>query len=268
MIESDNGATLSDEQVLYRMFQIHHLREQWGPIQQCRALENTYREVSRGAAIKKIDDPRAATKATAIALAEQTGIDERTALDRVKFLRWPKKIKEKLYKSPEAEGYWYICEIEEKIIIPSLVNYPEYFEKVPVDSVRECLFSKLGESITRSTDGRKVAPYFRAEFKKTADHKKVRSVLANLVSRQEMSYEDAQSELEKEFPDLLQRDPPSPRKVVSLLVTLEAELERFDVDSIMAATRRAKAKPAELREAAESLAKGLDQFIHRIKEAM
>ena len=125
------------------MFQIHHLQQQWGAIQQCRALEGTYREVLKDSQIKKIADPKAATKAAAIALAEQTGIDERTAFDRVKFLRWPKKIKDRLYESPDQEGYWYICEIEEKIILPALVNYPEYFDKVSVDEVRGCLFKKL-----------------------------------------------------------------------------------------------------------------------------
>ncbi|MEX0978827.1 MAG: ParB/RepB/Spo0J family partition protein [Pirellulales bacterium] len=267
VIEGDDGAKLTGEEVLFRMFQIHHLREQWGPLQQCNALEKTYRDVIALPAIKKIEDPRAATKAAAIALAERTGIDERTALDRVKFLRWPRKIKKKLYENPEAEGYWYICEIEEKIILPSLVNYPEYFEKVPVDEVRECLFSKLGQSLTRSTDVRKVAPYFRTEFKKSGDQKKVSRVLGDLVKRQSMTYEDAQSELEKQFPDLLQRDPPSPRKVVSLLVNLEAELERFDVESLVSATHRAKAKPRELLDAAESLANVIEQFIDRIKEA-
>jgi ParB/RepB/Spo0J family partition protein len=268
VIEGEDGTSLSDEDVLYRMFQIHHLREQWGPIQQCHALEKTYQKVIKNSEIKRIEDPRAATKAAAIALAEQTGIDERTAIDRVKFLRWPKSIKDKLYKKPDSEGYWYICEIEEKIILPSLVNYPEYFDKVPADEVREALFKKLGKSLIRSTDVRKVAPYFRAEFKKGPEQRKVKSVLADLVKRQDMSYEEAQAELEKEFPDLLQRDPPSPRKVVSLLVNLEAELERFDVESIVEATRRAKAKPAELLEAAESLHEAIEQFIERINEAL
>ena len=82
-----------------------------------------------------------------------------------------------------------------------------------------------------------------------------------------MTYEEAQSELEKQFPNLLQRDPPSPRKLVSLLVNLGAELERFDVESIADATRRGKAKPEEVLEAVQSLAEVIEQFIHRIKGA-
>ncbi len=267
VIASEDGAELTSSEVLFRMFQIHHLREQWGPVQQCHALERSYRDIIKEPAIKQISDPRAATKATAITLAEHTGIDERTALDRVKFLRWPKKIKDRLYKNPEEEGYWYICEIEEKIVIPSLVNYSDYFDKVPVDEVRELLFGKLNHSLTRSTDVRKVAPYFRAELKKPVEQKKVKTVLNSLVTRQDMSYEDAQNELQKQFPDLLQRDPPSPRKVVSMLVNLQAELERFDMESILEATRRAKARPAELLEAAETLAEGIADFINRVKKA-
>ena len=199
-------------------------------------------------------------------LAEQTGIDARTAYDRVKFLRWPQAIKRRMYHNPQEEGYWYICEIEDKIIIPSLGNYPEYFEKVDVDEVREMLFNKLGKSLVRSTDVRKVATYFRAEFKKPADKAKVKSVLSELAKKQDMTYEDAQNELERHFPGLLQRDPPSPRKIVSLLVNLQAELERFDSDSIVEATRRAKAKPIELLEAAESLSETIGQFITRIRK--
>jgi ParB family chromosome partitioning protein len=268
VISAQNGNALSDSEVLFRMFQIHHLREQWGPVQQCNALETSYRDIIREPDIRKISDPRAVSKAVAIRLADQTGIDERTALDRVKFLRWPRKIKQKLYDDPHEEGYWYICEIEEKIILPSLVNYPEYFAKVPVDDVREFLFAKLDHSLTRSTDVRKVAPYFRAEFKKAEEKKKIKAVLNALVTRQDMTYEDAQHELQRHFPNMMQRDPPSPRKVVSLLVNLQAELERFDVDSLPKATKRAKAKPSELVDAAESLAEAIADFIKRISEAM
>jgi hypothetical protein len=268
IIEGEKGEKLTDEDVLFRMFQIHHLQKQWGPVQQCNALERMYAAIIKEPDIKKLSDPRAVTKSVAIRLAEQTGIDERTALDRVKFLRWPKKIKSRLYDNPQEEGYWYICEIEEKIILPSLVNYPEYFESVPVDDVREFLFSKLDHSLTRSTDVRKVAPYFRAEFKRADERKKVKTVLNALVTHPEMTYEDAQNELEKGFPEMLQRDPPSPRKVVSLLLNLETELERFDVESFVTATRRAKAKPLELLEAAETLLEGIADFIKRIKKAI
>jgi ParB family transcriptional regulator, chromosome partitioning protein len=267
VIAAPNGNTLSDSDVLFRMFQIHHLREQWGPVQQCKALEKLYRDITRDPQIRSIHDPRAASKAVAIRLADETGIDERTALDRVKFLRWPSSIKQRLYADPREEGYWYICEIEEKIILPSLVNYPEYFERVPVNQVRQFLFSKLDNSLTRSTDVRKVAPYFRAELKKAQDKKKVKAVLNALVTQSEMTYDDAQHELQKQFPDMMQRDPPSPRKLVSLLVNLAAELERFDLDSLLKATKRAKAKPSELLEAAQSLREGISDFVNRIREA-
>jgi len=192
-------------------------------------------------------------------------MDERTALDRVKFLRWPKTIKSRLYNNPQEEGYWYICEIEEKIILPALVNYPEYFEKVDVNDVRGFLFKKLDHSLTRSTDVRKVAPYFRAEFNSASDRKKIKAVLAQLVERPEMSYDEAQSELQKHFPDFLQRDPPSPRKVVSLLITLQTELERFDAESIEGAKRRGKASRHELLAAARSLSEALAEFIKLIE---
>jgi len=266
VIGGEGGKPLSPDEILFRMFQIHHLREQWGAVQQCHALEATYKEVVASPAIKKIKDAAGAAKAAAIALGDKTGIDTRTAYDRVKFLRWPNELKKRMYDNPQEEGYWYICEIEDKIIIPSLTNYPEYFEKVSVNEVRGMLFRKLGKSLVRSTDVRKVAPYFRAEFKTSAQKKKVKSILDKLIKKQEMTYEDAQNELEHQFPGFLQRDPPSPRKVVSLLVNLQTELERFDVESIVEATRRASARPVELLGAAESLAATIEQFILRIKK--
>src|SRR3954451_24661220 len=35
VIKPEKGSKISPSELLYRMFQIHHLREQWGPIQQC-----------------------------------------------------------------------------------------------------------------------------------------------------------------------------------------------------------------------------------------
>lgn len=63
-------------------------------------------------------------------------------MDRIKFLRWPKSIKNALYQDPDLTGYWYICEIEEKMIVPALTNYPEDFEERMLDDRQVDRFAK------------------------------------------------------------------------------------------------------------------------------
>jgi hypothetical protein len=157
----DEEGAFNEQDILYRMFQIHHNREQWGAVQQCKALEGVFKKISALRAITGIQDERAKIQAIAERLSQETGIDNRTALNRVYFLRWPQKTKDELYARP-TEGYWYLCEIEEKIIIPALVNYPEYFQKVQVDDVRSDLFEKLkSHAVAKATEVRRVASFFR-----------------------------------------------------------------------------------------------------------
>ena len=47
ILTTEDGEGLASRDLLFRMFQIHHLREQWGPIQQCAALEGTYAGIIR-----------------------------------------------------------------------------------------------------------------------------------------------------------------------------------------------------------------------------
>jgi len=263
----DEEGEYSPEDILFRMFQIHHNREPWGPVQECRALEAVYGRIVGSRSIRSIADERAQLKAIAEELVKATGIEERTALNRAYFLRWPKKIKERLYANPEEEGYTYIYEIEEKIIIPAVTNYPEYFEKVPVDEVRQDLFEKLEKhSLVRAIEVRRVAPFFREPMKSDADRRRLKAILSQLHKTTEFTYAEAQDELVKAFPDFLRRDPVSPRKLHSLLKALRLALEDFDSASIEAAKRRAKATRRELAEAAQSLIASLDEFLEELRE--
>ncbi|MHC4521680.1 MAG: ParB/RepB/Spo0J family partition protein [Planctomycetota bacterium] len=129
---------LTDKDVLLRMFHIHHNREQWGPVQECVALEDTYLKIARRRAIRNLPTEDEKTQAIAEELCRSAGIEFRTARDRVLFLRWPKDVKAQLYSQPTG-AYHYIVEIENHLILPGLRNYPEYFEEVPVDDVRRYL---------------------------------------------------------------------------------------------------------------------------------
>ena len=260
----DEEGKYSNEDILFRMFQIHHNREQWGPIQQCKALENVYKRIAAQSKVASILDERARIQAITEGLVKATGIDERTALNRVYFLRWPKDTKQQLYERPN-DGYWYICEIEEKIVIPALINYPEYFEKVPVDEVRKDLFAKLeAHSVDKSTDVRRVAPFFRDAMTKADDRKRIKGVLSQLHKHREMSYAEAQDELVKSFPEFLKRDPVSPRKLHSLLRALQIAIDDFDVSAIDKARRRAHATQSEIVSAINELTESLEAFTKQL----
>lgn len=257
----DENGSFSPREILYRMFQIHHNVEQWGPVQQCHALESKYGQIVKRQAISSIEDERRKLEAIAEEIAEATGIQQRTAMTRAYFLRWPDDIKDRLYKNPADTSYWYICEIEEKIIVPSLINYPEYFEKVPVEEVRRDLFEKLEKhSVDKSTDVRRVAPYFRSRMSDPSDRKKIQSILSQLHSKKSMTYGEAQDEFVHAFPKLLQREPVSPRKLYSLMKILQTALDDFDLTSFDTAKKRAKAGRSELRAALKELIRSLEEF--------
>jgi len=267
IITNDKGDELSSRDLLFRMFQIHHLREQWGPIQQCHALEATYDRVIRRKDIKSLVDVKVQVKAVTDELAAITGIDQRTTFDRVKFLRWPDDVKTPLYHTPSDGSYWYICEIEDKIVIPALCNYPEYFEKVSVNDVRKDLYKKLNVSLERATEVRKVAPFLREALSKTSDKRVVGRILDRLKGDPEMTYADAQEEFHRAFPDILKREPPSPRRLLTDMTNLDDQLGEFDVSSVGKAQHRAKAKPSELLAAARSLSVTLQGVMEQLAGA-
>jgi len=266
ILQKEDGRQLTTPELLYRMFQIHHLREQWGAIQQCFALEETYAHIARRPTIRGMQDDRKKFNAVVRALAERTGIDTRTASDRAKFLRWPQKVKDSLYAKPEAGAYSYILEIEDKIILPALSNYPEYFRQVPVDEVRLDLFRKLNASLAHAQEVRQLAPYFRTRLGRASDQKRVTAILGRLAKNVSMTYEDAHEELQKAFPDILPREPPSPKRLLSMLESLDTALQQFDPEAIKAATRRARASASELSQSAQSVLASLTSFIEELGE--
>lgn len=67
-----NDQELSDRELLYQMFHIHHNREQWGPIQQCRALEIPYNKIKSRRPISQIENEEGKIKAIAEELANET----------------------------------------------------------------------------------------------------------------------------------------------------------------------------------------------------
>ncbi|MBI4232365.1 ParB N-terminal domain-containing protein [Candidatus Peregrinibacteria bacterium] len=265
IIYKGNSGRLSDKEILFRMFQIHHLREQWDATQQCAALEDIYQDIVKKKYIKDISDLKLQLKAIAKELVSRTGIGERTAMDRIKFLRWPKELKEKLYDNPNEKGYWYICEIEEKIIVPALINYPEYFEKVSVDLVRRDLYDKLNYSLSRGIEVRRVSPYFNVAFKKNSDKAKVTKMLDRLRLNKEMTYEEAREEFEREFPGILRSESVSPRVLYNRIVGLASDIEGFDIESLKLPQRGKKITRKDLEAIIGTLDAALEEFVEALR---
>jgi ParB/RepB/Spo0J family partition protein len=203
---TDKG--LSDKAVLLRMFHIHHNREEWGPVQECLALEDTYDKIQRRPAIKSLLKEDEKTDAIAEELSKEAGIEFRTARDRVLFLRWPKDVKEGLYAEPSG-AYHYIVEIENHIISPALRNYPEYFDQVPVDDVRRYLLDKITvNAVGRGTEVRIAGPIVKFLTHKSSDRKKILRIVDDLVRDRNMTYQDAREEFERQFPQATSIAPP------------------------------------------------------------
>jgi len=256
--------TLADKDILLRMFHIHHNREQWEPIPQCGALEARYNQIAERKAIQKLSTDEAKVQAIAKALADEIGIELNLARDRVLFLRWPSDIKERLYRNPNKD-YLYINEIEKHIILPALANYPEYFQRVSVDEVRRFLYKKLlAKVVGKKISVRDAVPIVRFETHKPTEKKKVLRIFDELVKDPKMTFQDARDEFFREFPNARTISPPSPRKLLTLLITVQQSIEVFDINSFKTSVKRAKAGRRDVVKALEKLVEALQELKERI----
>jgi len=245
---------LDDDDLLVRMFQIHHNQQQWGAIQQCRALEGPYRSISGRRSIVAIGNDRARIKAIAEELSRATGIDLLTAENRIWFLRWPKSFKKRRYKG-NAKGYWYVCEIESRIIIPALENYPEYFEKVSADDVRLALYEKLEKkAVSAATEVRAASIIVSKAMRKKSARKSVKRILTALHKNHDMTYGEAREDFIREFPSVIKKLSHTPRKLFNAMEALAAVIEDFDASTISQYKHRAKIAPKKLLASAKNLA--------------
>lgn len=225
------------EAILQRMFQIHMNRDQWDAVQQCRASEEFY----AGLVSKYGND----SEALISEFANFTGNDLRTARNRVQFLRWPKEIKEEIYRDPgKHDSYWYVVEIEDKIVDPALRNFPEYFNKVPVDDVRRFLYRKWEAStIGAAVDVRQVAVMTRSKIEGATRRKKVFKILDKLVHEVDYSYNDAYQEFARQFPSLVEPKLPRPKALINWIRSLSDVLAQYEPQYLEA--YRAKAPSLE-----------------------
>src|SRR5712692_8434186 len=214
---------LAQREILQRMFQIHMNREEWGPVEQCRASEDLYEEL-----LGKFEDD---TEELISSFARFTGTDRRTARNRVQFLRWPGDIKRKIYEdSARHESYWYVVEIEDKIIEPALKNYPEYFDKVKVDDVRRFLYRKWEEGTLKAAiEVRTAGAIFRSRVEKKRERDRVIKIFDKLVKDVDITYQEAFEEFARQFPTFVEPKIPKPRALINSIRRLTDALSQYDL---------------------------------------
>lgn len=233
------------------MFQIHMNWSPWDAAMQCHALEGMYSEL-----VKEHDGDE---KQIIQQLSLRTGDDTRTIRNRVQFLRWPESIRHDVY-AHKHNAYWYIVEIEDKIVEPALRNFPEYFEVVrPVD-VRSLLFKKFEEGLVRAgVEVRRAAVIARTQVPPERRQEAI-SILDRLVKELDYSFEEAREDFLAVFPDTEQEPAPSPRTVLTSLRKVRDTLDAFSTGSMENATGRSRVDKADMVQAVSELVVALDRL--------
>lgn len=251
---------VSSSDVLLCMFHIHHNREQWGPIQQCSALEVLYNKFIKTSTYRDLTDEWEKIELATKFVEQKTGIDHRTARSRILFLRWPVDIKKELYRNP-SDAHTYIVEIEEGVILPVIKNYSEYFDGKSVDLVRSSLFKKYAVNAAfKGISVRVASPIFKFETYKSRDRSKILGILDNLINDTHMTYREAREEFDQKFPNARHIAPLSPRKLVNLLNSTCEKIDSFDISSISKSRGRSKATKKELLGSADKLKKSIEDL--------
>lgn len=188
---------IDKDEVKNIMFHIHTNRVQWSPCQQCKALESLYKQLKI-----KFDKNE---KKMEIELVKLTGTNKRTAKDRLNFLRWPMSIKQKAYDG-ELDLFRAIVEIEEGIMKPAEKNFPEYFNKVNKNEVRELLLKKyINGVVCAGIEVRKVNNILRTSKENKVQHNIALKLFNKLVTKIDYTYEEAQEEFFEKFPEAEQK---------------------------------------------------------------
>jgi ParB/RepB/Spo0J family partition protein len=235
------------------MFQIHTNWSKWDAAMECHALEAEYAEL-----VSKYGEDLDSQKSIIHELEDRTGDDERTVRNRVQFLRWPKKIKEEVYArknkyARKHSPYWYIVEIEDKIIEPAMKNYPEYFKVVPPSEVRSLLFRKFQQGLVKAAvEVRKADIVARTPV---PDEKRnvPLDILKRLATEVDYSFAEAKEDFLQHFPEADVEPPPSPRTILNQVRKLLEALQDLTPMHIASAYGRARVDTAEMVEALADL---------------
>ena len=248
---------IDEAEVQTVMFHIHMNRLQWKPAQELKASEPLYARL--------ITEFSEGTPELLEAYIRETGMNARTARNRLQFLRWPRRLKEKIYEERQ-DDYWYVIEIEDKIIEPARKNYPEYFEKVEVDDVREFLFRKLEEGLVGAAVEVRDASLIPKSKTDGEDRAKVIGLLDRVVREPEFTFGQAREAFIDLFPEAAEPAPLGPVAALNAIYRLLATLEANDADYFIGQQYPKGVDRGELAEALSSLAEAIDSLIRGIED--
>ncbi len=249
---------LDQTALLQRMFQIHMNRDQWDAVQQCKASESLYAQLRR--------EHKSDLQGLIDDFAKFTGTDRRTARNRVQFLRWPLIIKQEIYDDPSKhDSYWYVVEIEDKIVEPAQKNYPDYFSKVNVDDVRRFLYRKWEANIVRAAVEVRQASIIARSQIEPKKRKEAINILNRLVQEVEFTYEDAFKEFAQKFPTMVEPKLPKPRALVNSIRNLSDILSNYEPIFFESYRNKHSPQADEIIESVRSLIAAAHRFLKRMK---
>jgi ParB/RepB/Spo0J family partition protein len=254
------------------MFHLHMTRQQWEPLAQCRSLSEAYPELDNGL---KFTEKTSWTQK----LAEETGMPEVTARDRVHVLAWGKDLKQKIYEFddhlPSKKIYSYALAIEASIVEPSLHAFPNYYNhgtppEATANQVRASMLSKtiagLQTGVVKSREQiRSVSAIFLDKL--TPPQKRIaQGVFRALVSDADFQFDDAKAEITAKLPEVL-RESPKPQRLVAMIKTLSRNLQDFDPAFIDEA-RISKPKREKLKEELKTALEELLESAQTLEEKL
>lgn len=249
---------LSPDAIRDTMFHIHRNRQDWGAREECFALERLYKELVN----RYGEDQNAMVEE----LARRTGLHPWTARNRLQFLRWPQDLKDRVYN--RTVPYWFIVELEDKIVEPAQENFPLYFDRVPPDQVRRLLFEKWDEEIVGAArnvrDSEIIAKYNPPKDKR----EKAQAHLERLIEDKHMSFEEALERFVNEFPDAVSRPPMGPRALLNQIQYLGEVIGGYDERYVLEGVGQSKVEPKVFVEILKFLYDSIEDFLHRIKNLL
>lgn len=250
----------SEDVVLKRMFQIHHNREEWGPLEECKALEPFYRELK--------EDTQIATESALLdELVERTGLKRRTAADRLHFLRWPEDLRIRVREG--FATYWFVVELEKRIVAPAKTNFPEYVEEIGGENeLRRLLLDKWASAkVTAARNVRDVAVIATHRPPKEKRDQALR-IFKTLVHRREYTFDEAREEYVSVFPEADKKPLPGPRALHNRINNLSEQIQRYDVARIVPPDRKPPFSPAILLESLNELIRSCEELVRAVEDRL
>jgi ParB/RepB/Spo0J family partition protein len=215
-----------DLNILATMFQIHMNQEEWNAVEQVRALEKMIPTL-KAELKKQYSDEEEIDEELVKQIMVITGMNETNALSRIRFLRWPRQLRDHIYRETDKNYYSYAVEIEAKIVEPALRNFPEIIVKISPDKIREALFEKVTSGYVGRAEEIRDAGILTKKRRKKKELSKAKHLFLQFVKDKTFSFSDAREQYISLFPDEVQKPPVSPRKLLNIIRTVVRVLTEY-----------------------------------------